>query len=229
MRNLIDETPSAEPDARTAFSRTYIDLEDIAGRDVLDVGCGFGGFALFMLASGAGSVVGIEPTDRDLLTVRRHFDDGRVSFHVASAHKLPFDEASFDTVVMWEVLEHIPAGTEPQAFREIARVLRPGGRLYLSTPYANIVSRVTDPAWWLVKHRHYSRADVRRLAGAAGLSVEHIEVRGGAWQTAYMLNLYFSKWVLRRPPLFDAALRPLVNREWFGGTGFTNLFIRCQK
>ncbi len=57
-----------------------------------------------------------------------------MSFLVAGAGDLPFPDGSFDTVVMWEVLEHIPPGTEPQAFAEIARVLRPGGRLHLSTP-----------------------------------------------------------------------------------------------
>lgn len=229
MRNLIDETPAAEPDARTAFSRTYVAGEDIAGRDVLDIGCGFGGFTLFMLDSSAASVVGIEPTDADLVTVRRHLDDPRVRFEVASAHDLPFDDASFDTVVMWEVLEHIPPGTELRAFQEIGRVLRPGGRLYLSTPYANVAARVTDPAWWLVKHRHYSRDQLRRLADGAGLTVEHIEVRGGTWQTIYMLDLYVSKWILRRQPLFDLTLRPLVRREWFRGSGYTNVFIRCRK
>ena len=68
--------------------------------------------------------------------MRRHFDDERVEFRVASATDLPFEDASFDTVVCWEVLEHLPKTSEQRAFDEIHRVLRPGGTLYLSTPHA---------------------------------------------------------------------------------------------
>lgn len=229
MRNLLGETPDAGQHGRAAFARTFVDPQDIVGRDLLDVGCGFGGFAYFALACGARSVTGVEPTEADLLTVRRNLDDPRVSFRVASAHELPFDEASFDTVVMWEVLEHIPPGTEAIAFKEIARVLRSQGRLYVSTPHASPVARVADPAWWLVKHRHYSRDDLRRFSESAGLTVDQIEVRGGLWEIVYMADLYTSKWVLRRPPLFANAVYRMLDREWLGGPGFTNIFLSSRK
>jgi len=229
MRNLIDERPDGEQHGRTAFTKTFVDQGDIADRDVLDYGCGFGGFTSFALACGARSVTGIEPTEADLDTVRRNLHDPRVSFRVASAHELPFDATSFDTVVMWEVLEHIPPGTEGIAFGEIARVLRSGGRLYLSTPNASPVARITDPAWWLTRHRHYSREAVRSFAEAAGLSVDHIETRGGFWEIVYMTDLYTAKWLLRRPPLFASAVHPLLDREWLEGAGFTNVFLQCRK
>ena len=125
--------------------------------------------------------------------------------------------------------EHIPPQTEAAAFGEIARVLRDQGQLYLSTPHANPLARLADPAWWLVKHRHYSRDEVRGFAEAAGLTVERIETRGGVWEIIYMLDLYVSKWILRRGPLFSSALLPLLDREWLGGSGFTNVFVRCRK
>ncbi len=51
----------------------------------------------------------------------------------ASVFGLPFAEASFDTVILTQVLEHVP---EPaQALAEVARVLRPGGRLIVSVPH----------------------------------------------------------------------------------------------
>ena len=51
-----------------------------------------------------------------------------------SATTLPFADASFDTIVAGELVEHIPADELPSMLREFHRVLRPGGRLLLTTP-----------------------------------------------------------------------------------------------
>ncbi len=230
MRNLVDETPAAEPHGGTSYMRRFVPQEDIEGRDILDVGCGFGGFLRYVLDCGARSATGIEPSPRDLETARRHLSDPRVTLEVASAERLPFGDDSFDTVTMWEVLEHTPPGKEVEVFSGIAHVLRPGGRLFLSTPFADTIARITDPAWWLTRHRHYSDVAVRQFAAAAGLVVEHSEVRGGAWQIVYMTNLYMSKWLLRREPVFRDAFSRRLDREWLGeGRGYTNLFLRCRK
>lgn len=229
MRNVIDEGPDAQQHGRTAFSRSFVDPADLDQRQILDVGCGFGGFVWFALASGARSVTGIEPTERDLATVRRTITDPRASFEVGGAPVLPFASGSFDTVFMWEVLEHIPAGTEAATFGDIARVLRRGGRLYLSTPHASPVSRLTDPAWWLVHHRHYSLSQAEQFAVGAGFEIERAELHGGWWEIIYMLDLYASKWLLRRPPLLAAGIQPRLDRDWSQRPGFTNVFLRCLK
>lgn len=51
-----------------------------------------------------------------------------------SATSLPFADASFDTIVAGELVEHIPAHELPVMLREFHRLLRPGGRLLLTTP-----------------------------------------------------------------------------------------------
>jgi 2-polyprenyl-3-methyl-5-hydroxy-6-metoxy-1,4-benzoquinol methylase len=229
MKNLLDEKPTDELHGRLAFSRDFVDLGLLRDKDVLDVGCGYGWFESLSLMHGAASVTGIEPTEADLVTVRRGIRDERASFRVASATALPFDDGSFDAVVMWEVLEHLPKGSEAEAFSEIARVLRPDGRLFLSTPHATLLTQATDPARWLIGHRHYGLDAVRRLTESAGLEVVRLETRGGPWEIVHMNVLYFSKWILRRRPLFERRLISRSDRDWSRPGGFVHVFLEATK
>lgn len=97
------------------------------GVKVLDLGCGRGG-VMERLHPLADLTVGV---DADMASLREHRaqDISRVQ---AMAEKLPFPSDSFDLVICSWVLEHL---TEPEkAFREIARVLKPGGRFIFLTP-----------------------------------------------------------------------------------------------
>src|SRR5207248_3097982 len=145
-------------------------------------------------------------TEDDLATVRASFSEHNVKFVKASATDLPFSDETFDAVVMWEVLEHLPNGTEARAIAELSRVLRPGGRLFLSTPHATPATLATDPARWLIGHRHYSVAQVQSLARGSGLETERLLTRPGWWEVIHMNVMYVSKWVLRRRPLFERFL-----------------------
>jgi SAM-dependent methyltransferase len=63
------------------------------------------------------------------------YDPG-VEFRVADGRRLPFRDASFDRALSVSVLEHIGEGGDAKALRELARVVRPGGRVVLTLPYA---------------------------------------------------------------------------------------------
>lgn len=98
------------------------------GRRILDVGCGLGSdaAALAGYVAPGGVVVGIDGS-RDMIEAahQRHGQVGGLSFEVADAARLPFDDASFDACRVDRVLQHI-ADPGP-VVREMARVLRPGG------------------------------------------------------------------------------------------------------
>jgi SAM-dependent methyltransferase len=228
VRNVVDERPTRDLHGRLSWTRTFVRREDCAGRDLLDVGCGFGWFELVALDQGVRSIVGIEPSEADLATARKHVVDERVAFRVGQALELPFADESFDTVVCWEVLEHLPPDTEQRAFDEFRRVLRPGGALYLSTPHAAPLPTLLDPARWLVAHRHYSRDQVEGFARAAGLEVDQLVLRGRGWEIAHMLNLYVAKWIFRRRPFLEPRFRRRLDREW-ARHGFTTVFVRCLR
>ena len=92
---------------------------------------------------------------------------------IGSAEHLPFRDGVADTVLCTEVLEHCP---DPEAvLREIARVLRPGGVLVLTTPMC----------WNLHYEPHdyfrFTRYGLALLAGRAGLRIVRVERIGGCF------------------------------------------------
>lgn len=106
----------------------------VAGKRVLDYGCGDGRYAGKLAEMGAAEVVGIDSSEA-MIELARARGAGAgptpVSFSVASGLSLPFPPASFDLVFAYFVLHHFP--DMPAAIREIARVLAPGGHLVATT------------------------------------------------------------------------------------------------
>lgn len=229
MRNILDQAPNRDLHGIHARAVQLLATEDLAGRIVLDVGCGFGWFELYALDNGVSRVIGLEPDDGQLSTARRYIGDERATFTVGSATRVPLPDESVDTVVCWEVLEHLPRGSEPAAFAEFRRVLRPGGALYLSTPYASWRARLLDPAWWLIGHRHYRLDQLERLVHDAGLKSELLERRGRAWQIVAILNLYVAKWVFRRPPFLEATVARRWDHELRRPGGYANCFLKARR
>jgi ubiquinone/menaquinone biosynthesis C-methylase UbiE len=99
------------------------------GREVLEVGCG-AGQGLGYLAREARRVVGGDCTEASLLQARRHYD-GRAGLVRLDAHRLPFPDASFDLVALFEAVYYL--SRPEQFFAEARRVLRESGTLLVST------------------------------------------------------------------------------------------------
>jgi ubiquinone/menaquinone biosynthesis C-methylase UbiE len=122
---------------------------------VLDIGCGDGQVSRLLAANGA-RVVGIDPTWNQIKVAGLR--GGGPAYARATASELPFTDASFDAALACLVFEHIDAVDE--AFGEIARVVKPGGRFaffvnhpLLQTPGSGFIDdHMIDPPeqYWRV-------------------------------------------------------------------------------
>jgi SAM-dependent methyltransferase len=153
-----------------------------AGERLLDIGCGFGRHTYEAIKRGA-SVVSCDLGKSELEGVRSivaamaandEMPDG-VAFVAVNgdATALPFPDSSFERVIASEIVEHIP--DDASAFKELARVLRPGGMLAVTVP-----ARLAERLCWALSGEYpaprspgghvriYSRASLReRLDDAA--------------------------------------------------------------
>jgi 2-polyprenyl-3-methyl-5-hydroxy-6-metoxy-1,4-benzoquinol methylase len=140
---------------RYAFARPLC-----TGKDALDAGCGVG-YGTSFLAESAAHVTGVDIDPESIAYAEQRYAAPNVSFLVGDLRSLGLDAASFDTVVSFEVIEHL---REQEAFvDELARVLRPDGVLVLSTPNAPETNEAPDNPFHL---RELSRDDFEALLRA---------------------------------------------------------------
>jgi SAM-dependent methyltransferase len=138
---------------------------------VLDIGCG--DRWLEPLVAGRGQYVGL-----DSLATGAALYGARPSLF-GDAASLPFPDRSIDCVVLLEVLEHLEHPRE--ALREIARVLKPGGRLLLSMPFLYPIHDAPHD------FQRYTTHGLAREMTAVGFEVRSIDPTRHAFQAAGLL------------------------------------------
>jgi ubiquinone/menaquinone biosynthesis C-methylase UbiE len=106
------------------------------GEQVLDVGCGTGTLAIEVArrVGRAGRVAGVDPGTQQIgraraKAARRHVP---IEFQIGVIEQLPFPDQTFDVAFSTLMMHHLPAPLKRQGLAEIARVLKPGGRLVIA-------------------------------------------------------------------------------------------------
>jgi SAM-dependent methyltransferase len=136
-----------------------------AGLDILDVGCGAGNMIHHLQRYG--SVKGIEIDERPVAMGKARGYDVRLG---DATRGIPFLDGSFDLVTVLDVIEHVDE--DQKILREAYRVLRPGGRIAITTPAFQ----------WLWSHndvlnghkRRYTARELRDRVRDAGFRVERL-------------------------------------------------------
>jgi len=151
-------------------------------KKALDVGCGEGGLTRMLWEKGYKSF-GIDVDQEKIETAKKRFGATELNFEMQDAAALKFPDKSFDLVLCLELIEHID---DPEGLLiEIARVLKPGGTLVISTPNrfspeglaGRILARIRGRRWdaWDESHqRVFSSHEFLRLLNKKGFKPNKI-------------------------------------------------------
>lgn len=129
-----------------AFARHADERRPLA---VLDLGSGTGRFTGALAEAFGGPVYGVEPSTRMRAVAEESARHPDVAYLAGAAERIPLPDEACDLALMYLVLHHVR--DRGAAAVEIARVLRPGGRLLIRSTFAD---RMPDLLW----HRYFPRA-----------------------------------------------------------------------
>lgn len=166
MGTIIEDVPLVEDELDL-----LAELVPLVNARVIEIGCGAAQLARALVKRfPKATVTGLEVDERQhAKNVAAPAE--RMSFVAGGAQAIPFPDASFDVGIMLKSLHHVPMPLMAQGLAEAARVIRPGGHLYVSEPvYAG-------PFNDLVKL--FNDEGVVRAAAQAALDQA---LRGGAWR-----------------------------------------------
>lgn len=197
------------------------------GADALDVGCGTGVYVKRFQAQGM-RAVGVEPAE-GMIEAARRFDPS-LDIRKGIATELPFPDASFDFVSAIEVLRYLHREDIRASLREMMRVLKPGGTLFVT-----MVNRYALDGFyvfnWIRQQRKRSSFDVenphcefftpsemnRELRNAGGVDVHAVGRLFAPMRIAYRLSAPMAQQFARRFEPMDDALSGLAAMMPFAG------------
>ncbi len=197
------------------------DLSPVKGR-VLDVGCGAGSVAKAVKRERPDlDVFGCDLSQSALAIAES--SNGLVDFRLATAERLPFGDAEFDFVWIFDVLEHV---ADPEVvLREVARVLKPGGGFHIVLPLEgqpHTLYRLLDCGTrWTAKVRHgghiqiFSADRFRAMAAECGLRV--VRTRWSYHAILQALDVLYFSWLDMRGPVSGSVEDMSTSRKGIVG------------
>ena len=140
----LSEMRIAAPEIESVANEMELlnELLPLEGAKVLELGCGKAEKTR-QIAPQAAHILALEVDNIQLAKNRTITDLPNVQFEWGGAEKIPAPDSTFDIVLMFKSLHHVPMDLMDQAFDEIRRVLKPGGLLYISEPvYAGAFNEI---------------------------------------------------------------------------------------
>lgn len=167
-----DRPGSNNPFTLKRYAQLYSLISSHVNSDskVLDVGCAMGGFLDYLHKHGLNNLYGIDLIEDYVSYAKKK---GDYNIKLGSAESIPFDDNSFDLLIMDQVMEHL---VEPmKAFKEAKRVMVDGGLLCIGVPDASRYDEIYffDFYWFLMREhlQHFDVEHLKLLAALEGLEL----------------------------------------------------------
>jgi 2-polyprenyl-6-hydroxyphenyl methylase/3-demethylubiquinone-9 3-methyltransferase len=180
------------------FNRDPSRLDSLSGLRMLDIGCG-GGILSEPLARLGASVVGADPSDRNIAVAQHHAAQGglAIDYHNTSAEALAEAGESFDIVLAMEVVEHV---TDVSSFvGTCAGMVKPGGLLFVATlnrtmkSFALAIVGAEYILRWLPRGTHQWDKFVTPNELEIAIEQSALQITG---ETGVIYNLFADRWQL---------------------------------
>jgi len=160
---IIPDQAECGPMLTTHLARYRLAEPLVQNKVVLDAGCGCGYGTNYLAASGAKRAIGVDISPEAIEYARQHYCAANLAYERMDVTALDFPDETFDAVVCLEIFEHL--ANQRRLLAEVQRVLRPSGRVIVSTPNGRIFSprgRPINP--WHT--REFSRDEFEELLGS---------------------------------------------------------------
>lgn len=197
----------------------------LRGKVVVDIGSSFGWLEKELIKEKPKTLYGIESNKAAVDFARTNVPG--VEFIHGDGAKIPLKKSSADLLILFDVLEHVPAGSENTLLGEINRVLKKGGTLLLSTPNQHFLSNLFDVAWYF-GHRHYSKETVSKMLAENGFKVAQLETKGSILSSLYLTWFYIAKRILGTNQPRSSFFEKLDD-DGYQKTGITDIFLSAIK
>jgi ubiquinone/menaquinone biosynthesis C-methylase UbiE len=143
----LDSTETSDILVNEHWLRYKYIREHLTTEKVLDIACGSGYGSYYLSLNNDLEVIGADVNSDSIKQAKKNYQKDNLKFQVANALSLPFKDNSFDAIVSLETIEHFDVSDQNLYLRELKRVLKPEGKLWLSTPNAQ-ASKHNNP-WHL--------------------------------------------------------------------------------
>ncbi len=167
---------------------------DLAGQEVLEIGCGRGGGAAFVARRfDVGRLTGLDFSEKSIAYCREHHRDPRLRFVAGDAEQLPFSAGFFDAVLNVESSHCYPS--VPKFIAEAFRVLRPGGALLfadlrLEEQIDDLRAQFVDAGFEVAEEERITANVVRALELDTPRRAELVRRRVPRALQSYVLNFF---------------------------------------
>ena len=170
---------------------------DLEGARVLELGCGAAEKTRQIASNGAASVVAAEVDATQHAKNLQADVPANIVFKAYGAEHIEEEDGSFDAVVMFYTIEHLPRTEHAAIYQKISKWLKPGGFFLISTEANEVEEAIGE---WLGVPMYFSTFDpetVKKMVVASGLTIQEttIEIqREGDDEIPYL-------WVLAQKPM----------------------------